>query len=102
MDDLEWLLPPDVNAVDRFGQDMDMGAAVEPDSANAAALPDIRSGDAAAVFAVLFDSHTAGLHRYLSRRVGAVADDLVAETFLAGLAGKDRYDPEKADPRAWL
>ena len=56
----------------------------------------------AVVFAGLFDAHAPGLHRYLSRRVGAVADDLVAETFLAALAGRDGYDRTKADPRAWL
>jgi RNA polymerase sigma-70 factor (ECF subfamily) len=42
------------------------------------------------------------LHRYLSRRVGSVADDLVAESFLAGLAGRQGYDPARADPRTWL
>ena len=31
-----------------------------------------------------------------------VADDLVAETFLAGLAGREGYDPARADPRTWL
>ena len=81
---------------------MVMGAVLEPDGADAPALPDVRSGDPAAVFAVLFDAHAPGLHRYLHRRVGAVADDLVAETFLAGLAGREGYDPVKADPRAWL
>ncbi len=59
-------------------------------------------GEPAAVFAALFDAHASGLHRYLSRRVGPIADDLVAETFLAALAGRDGYDPVRADPRAWL
>jgi len=59
---------------------------VEP-AADAAASPDVRCGDPATVFAELFDAHAAGLHRYLSRRVGAVADDLVAETFLASRLG---------------
>jgi RNA polymerase sigma-70 factor (ECF subfamily) len=63
---------------------------------------DVRSGDPATVFASLFDAHASGLHRYLSRRVGAVADDLVAETFLAGMASREGYDQSKADPRAWL
>lgn len=75
---------------------------MDPDGPDAAASADVRSGDPATVFAVLFDTHAPGLHRYLSRRVGVVADDLVAETFLAGMAGRDGYDPAKADPRAWL
>ena len=85
----------------RCGQYLVMGAVVEP-AADAAASPDVRCGDPATVFAELFDAHAAGLHRYLSRRVGAVADDLVAETFLAGLAGREGYDPARADPRTWL
>lgn len=76
---------------------------MEPGGADAAAArPDVRSGDPAGVFTRLFDAHAPGLHRYLSRRVGAIADDLVAETFLAALAGRDGYDPARADPRAWL
>ncbi len=54
------------------------------------------------LFAGLFDAHAPGLHRYLSRRVGVIADDLVAETFLAALAGRDGFDEARADPRAWL
>lgn len=78
-----------------------MKAAVEPDEP-ATDPPDLRTGDPAVVFAELFDAHAVGLHRYLSRRVGPVADDLVAETFLAALAGRDGYDPARAEPRAWL
>ncbi len=91
-----------MNAASGFGQYKDMEAVLEPGGADAAASADVGSGDPATVFAVLFDTHAPGLHRYLSRRVGPVADDLVAETFLAGLAGRDGYDPAKADPRAWL
>ncbi len=79
-----------------------MGAAVEPDGDGVDSWSDPSSGDPAVVFAGLFDEHAPGLHRYLSRRVGAAADDLVAETFLAALAGRDGYDRTKADPRAWL
>lgn len=93
---------PPVNAAGRCGQYMVMGAVLEPGGADAATSLDVRSGDPATVFAVLFDAHAPGLHRYLSRRVGAVADDLVAETFLAGLAGREGYDRTKADPRVWL
>jgi hypothetical protein len=34
------------------------------------------------VFAVLFDRHASAVHRYLGRRVGELADDLLSETFL--------------------
>jgi RNA polymerase sigma-70 factor (ECF subfamily) len=88
--------------MDGFGQYRSMEAVVEPDSDAAELYPDPGSGDPAVVFAGLFDALAPGLHRYLSRRVGAVADDLVAETFLAALAGRDGYDRTKADPRAWL
>ena len=91
-----------MNVLEQFGQDMVMEAVMEPGGADTTASCDVRSGDPTTVFAELFDAHAAGLHRYLSRRVGAVADDLVAETFLAGLAGREGYDQTRADPRAWL
>ena len=54
-------------------------------------------------FAVLFDRHAPHIHRYLARRTGRqVADDLVAETFLAAFAKRDRYDLGYADARPWL
>ena len=54
-------------------------------------------------FAALFDRHAAHIHRYLARRAGRqVADDLVAETFLAAFAKRDRYDLGHADARPWL
>ncbi len=58
--------------------------------------------DLAEVFARLYDEHAPGLRRYLARRIGPeTADDLVAETFLAAIAGHANYDP--AQPiRPWL
>ena len=54
-------------------------------------------------FAVLFDRHAPHIHRYLARRADRqVADDLVAETFLAAFARRDRYDLRYADARPWL
>jgi RNA polymerase sigma factor (sigma-70 family) len=54
-------------------------------------------------FAVLFDRHAPHIHRYLARRAGRqVADDLVAETFLAAFAKRDRYDLRYPDARPWL
>ncbi|MDQ2812587.1 MAG: RNA polymerase sigma factor [Actinomycetota bacterium] len=70
------------------------------------------AGDAAVIesswreperFAVLFDRHVPHIHRYLARRADRqVADDLVAETFLAAFAKRDRYDLGHADARPWL
>ncbi len=70
------------------------------------------AGDAAVIesswreperFAVLFDRHAPHIYRYLARRAGReVADDLVAETFLAAFAKRDRYDLGHADARPWL
>ena len=55
------------------------------------------------MFAELFDEHAQPLHRYLARRVGVdVADDLVSETFLAAMRGKDAYDPERGSVVGWL
>lgn len=62
-----------------------------------AAVADAAVADAAVIegslrdpeqFAILFDRHAPRIHRYLARRVGRqVADDLLAETFLAALRG---------------
>jgi RNA polymerase sigma factor (sigma-70 family) len=54
-------------------------------------------------FAALFDRHAPHIHRYLARRADRqVADDLVAETFLAAFAKRDRYDLGHPDARPWL
>jgi RNA polymerase sigma-70 factor, ECF subfamily len=54
-------------------------------------------------FAVLFDRHAPHIYRYLARRTDRqAADDLVAETFLAAFAKRDRYDLGHADARPWL
>ena len=77
------------------------------------AAPGIAAADDAAViesswreperFAVLFDRHAPHIYRYLARRAGRqVADDLVAETFLAAFAKRDRYDLGHPDARPWL
>jgi RNA polymerase sigma-70 factor (ECF subfamily) len=53
-----------------------------------------------AVFAALFDQHAAALHRYVTRRLGdSLADDVVAETFLAAFKRRDRYDVSHPDAR---
>ena len=74
--------------------------------------PVVRSGDAAVIeqswhepeiFAELYDRHAPPIHRYVSRRLGdGLADDVVAETFLAAFRARQRYDLERPDARPWL
>lgn len=52
-----------------------------------------RSLDEPENFATLFDRHAGAVHRYLSRRVGALADDLLSETFLVAFRRRDSYRP---------
>ncbi len=77
-----------------------------PDEVDDEDRPDLArlSGpDLKATFGRLFDQHAAGLHRYLAGRVGpGTAEDVVAETFLAALRGRHRYDPARANVRSWL
>jgi RNA polymerase sigma-70 factor (ECF subfamily) len=55
------------------------------------------------VFAVLYDRHAASLLRYVQRRLGMeMADDVVADTFLAAFRQRHRYHPDRADARPWL
>ncbi|MGH3407667.1 MAG: RNA polymerase sigma factor, partial [Streptosporangiaceae bacterium] len=77
-----------------------------------AAGPDVQLDDAAIIerswreperFALLFDRHAARIHRYVARRVGReVADDLVAETFLAAFAKRRGYFTAYRDAGPWL
>jgi len=54
-------------------------------------------------FAAVFDEHAGGLWRYLARQAGAaVAEDLVAETFLAAWEARDDYVAELGSVRSWL
>jgi RNA polymerase sigma-70 factor (ECF subfamily) len=53
-------------------------------------------------FAVLFDRHAAAVHRYLGRRVGELADDLLSETFLIAFRRRSSYRAEHVDVRPWL
>ncbi len=54
-------------------------------------------------FAVLFGRHAPRIHRYVARRVGRqMADDLVAETFLAAFAKRDAYRAAYRDAAPWL
>ncbi len=53
-------------------------------------------------FAVLFDRHAAAVHRYLGRRVGELADDLLSETFLVAFRRRADYRSEHLEVRPWL
>ena len=54
-------------------------------------------------FAALYDRHAAPIHRFAGRRLGGqLADDVVAETFLAAFGRRNRYDLRRADARPWL
>jgi DNA-directed RNA polymerase specialized sigma24 family protein len=55
------------------------------------------------IFAQLYDRHAGPIHRYVSRRLGeALADDLVADTFLTAFQVRRRYDLDRPDARPWL
>ncbi|MEU4512203.1 RNA polymerase sigma factor [Nonomuraea wenchangensis] len=54
-------------------------------------------------FSVIFDRYFAAIHRYAAARLGpAAADDVAAETFLAGFDQRERYDLTRPDAKAWL
>ncbi|WP_346620856.1 RNA polymerase sigma factor [Blastococcus montanus] len=61
-----------------------------------------RSVDDPAEFAPLFDRHAATVHRYLGRRVGELADDLLSETFLIAFRRREAYRPDHVEVRPWL
>lgn len=54
------------------------------------------------VFGALFERHSRELHRFLSRRLGDRADDLLGELFVTAFELRHRYRPELADARPWL
>lgn len=62
----------------------------------------VATGNPAPVFAELFDRYAEEILRYLTRRIGRAAPDVLAETFLVALAGRNGYDPQRGDPRGWL
>jgi DNA-directed RNA polymerase specialized sigma24 family protein len=54
-------------------------------------------------FATLYDRYAAQLYRYAYRRVGGqVAEDVVADTFLAAFRRRRSYDLNRPDARPWL
>ncbi|MEU7608608.1 RNA polymerase sigma factor [Micromonospora sp. NPDC049204] len=80
----------------RRAKDVDVGA-----MADGAIIA--RSVQEPEIFSVIFDRHAPHIHRYLARRLGVpAADDLVAETFLAGFRRRDRFDVTHSNARPWL
>jgi RNA polymerase sigma factor (sigma-70 family) len=69
-------------------------------------LPDTelitRSTTEPELFAALFDRHAGAVHRYLGRRVGELADDLLSETFLVAFRRRGAYRPLHVEVRPWL
>lgn len=62
-----------------------------------------RSRDEPEQFAVLYDRHADSVYRYAARRLGPeAAEDLMADTFITAFRQRHRYDPARADARAWL
>jgi len=54
-------------------------------------------------FAPIYDRYAAALYRYAYQRVGPeIADDVVAEAFLAAFRGRASYDLDRQDARPWL
>jgi RNA polymerase sigma-70 factor (ECF subfamily) len=64
--------------------------------------PDLAGPHPSRLFGQLFDRHSRPLHRYLARRVGDLADDLVGETFLIAYQTRTGYDPGRGTARSWL
>lgn len=56
-----------------------------------------------ALFSQLFERHAGAVHRYLSKRVGAIdAEDLVGETCATAYRTRGTFRPERSDARPWL
>ncbi|WP_233491265.1 RNA polymerase sigma factor [Blastococcus sp. TBT05-19] len=62
----------------------------------------VRSLDDPEAFAPLFDRHAVTVHRYLGRRVGDLADDLLSETFLVAFRRRAAYRADHVEVRPWL
>src|SRR5436190_8181457 len=54
-------------------------------------------------FGLIFDRHSGEILRYAHARLGPdVAQDVLAETFLAAFIRRAHYDGSRADARPWL
>jgi RNA polymerase sigma-70 factor (ECF subfamily) len=62
-----------------------------------------QSRDAPEQFGLLFRRYATQIHAYAARRLGEpVADDVMAETFLAAFRHRARYDLTRQSARPWL
>jgi RNA polymerase sigma factor (sigma-70 family) len=74
----------------------------EPAEASDAAVIEASIADTD-LFGVLYDRYAGPLYQYAQRRVGPeIAQDLVADTFVAALRSRSRYDLGRPDARPWL
>lgn len=53
-------------------------------------------------FGALFDRHAREIHRFLARRLGEFADDVLGEVFVIAFQRRASYRAEMADARPWL
>jgi RNA polymerase sigma-70 factor (ECF subfamily) len=61
------------------------------------------SADPNGAFLAVFDVHAADIHAYLARRVGGdVANDLLADVWIAAYQSRHRYVGEWSEARPWL
>ncbi|MEV6786196.1 RNA polymerase sigma factor [Streptomyces sp. NPDC051098] len=62
-----------------------------------------RSLDRPEVFGELYHRHAAGIHRYVTRRLGDdAADDITSDTFLIAFRTRTRYDLTRSNALPWL
>ncbi len=54
------------------------------------------------MFGEVFERHAAQMHRFLSRRLGDRADDLLGDLFVIAFESRAKYRAELADARPWL
>ena len=74
---------------------------VLPDRSDATVIAESRRN--AEAFGTLYDRYANELYRYACLRVGReVAEDVVAETFVAAFRARERYDTNRPGARPWL
>lgn len=84
-------------SADRFG----MTAVMRREIDDAAII--VLSRQSPEAFGQLYDRYARQLYRYAYRRVGPdLAEDVVADTFLAAFKRRDAYDLSRPDARPWL
>ncbi|MFG2777792.1 RNA polymerase sigma factor [Streptomyces prunicolor] len=87
-------------ASDHHGDSEPHGAGDERGDSDAQ-LTRSANGDAAA-FTHLVKAHSSALHGYFARRMPAVSEDLLAETWLQAFAARRTFDPARGSARGWL